>query len=245
MPTQNPKKELIPLPKTWADKIAERYYRVLERTGSIVLVEVRNQARIHIGYEVALIHSVPVGIFDSPLAPLRETYPPNQAWGHLAWSYGPNQLAAARERVARILAARQEPKTDVAPQIQTKPDGIRLRVLPSIISNNSDIYRQLRRERGVAIFKPARLSTFEVIQIQTGPPHYLDQHKDDYDLVERYPATELWGTAGWSWQSLIIAEAHFSFILKYGWEKTFRGSSEFRAALQCTIGGGQTRQEGP
>jgi hypothetical protein len=52
----------------------------------------------------------------------------------------------------------------------------------------------------------------------------LDEHKDQYELVERYPASELWGQAG-----LVLAQPdagrsrHFSFILKYGREKTFHG----------------------
>ena len=149
----SPDESVRVLPLTWGAE--QRGYRILERLRDIVLVEVRNEAKIHIGYEVAIIRVQPAKWIagNKKITPKREIYPSSAKnsddWGHLAWSYGPNQLAAARERVARILAARQEPKTDVAPQIQTKPDGIRLRVLPSIISNNSDIYRQLRRSRNL------------------------------------------------------------------------------------------------
>jgi hypothetical protein len=61
----------------------------------------------------------------------------------------------------------------------------------------------------------------------------LDKHKDDYDMVEWYPDTELWGSAAWSWQSPALALAHFQFILKHGPKKPFHGSPEFHAALKA------------
>jgi hypothetical protein len=97
--------------------------------------------------------------------------------------HGPNQLGEARERIERILLARDLPKPEEFPvQIQRGADGIRLKVLAPGLKTNGDLYRQLKRQGELAIFKPDRLSSFEVIQIQTRPPHPMDEHKDNYDL---------------------------------------------------------------
>jgi hypothetical protein len=233
----SPDESVRVLPLTWGAE--QRGYRILERLRDIVLVEVRNEAKIHIGYEVAIIRVLPAKWIagNKKITPKREIYPSSAKnsddWGRFAWSYGPNQLGEARERIERILLARDLPKPEEFPvQIQRGADGIRLKVLAPVLKTNGDVYRQLKRQGSLAIFKPDRLSCFEVIQIQTGPPHPMDEHKEDYDLVERYPASELWGTAGWSWQSLALAEAHFAFILKHGPLKDFHRSPEFRAALE-------------
>jgi hypothetical protein len=203
MPTQKPGKKILPLPQTWSDQEAERHYQILERTQDVVLVEVRNQARINIGYEVAEIQVVPFGIRNDAHSQLREAYPPPQSFGRLAWSYGPNQLAAARERIARIWGTRTLPKPEDLPaQIQTKTNQTRLRLLPKMVRTNGRTMHQIWREGAVAIYcdanPPRSNAVFEVILIRQTKPHPRDPLVDRYDLVELYPSSEDFGESAWT-----------------------------------------------
>jgi hypothetical protein len=188
----------------------ERQYKILERTGDVVLVEVRNQARIYIGYEVAIVRVAPAKLIFGKEVPRREIYPSSAKnsddWGRFAWSYGPTQLAAARERIARILAARSVPKPeDLAPQIRTATDQTSLRVLARMIRTNGRTMHQIWREGNVAIYcdaskDPKNLgnANFEVIIVRQAKPHPRDPLANRYDLIEVYPNSEEWGDFGWT-----------------------------------------------
>lgn len=211
-----------PLARTWGGP--DRKYRVLERTQDVVLVEVRNDSVVHLGYEVAVIKVLPAQIMPSgKISPRREAYPSSAKnsddWGTIAWSYADGHLDAARERIERILSARRLPEPEEA-EIVIRADGMRLRVLPSALEMNGDIYRVLERQGNVAIYKPDRLEGYEVIVIQTSAPHPRDKRKEQYDLVERFPSNESWGEVGWTYtenahpQALNWARARMRACLK-------------------------------
>jgi hypothetical protein len=212
-----------PLAQTWGGP--DRNYRVLERTQDVVLVEVRNDSGVLVGYEVAVIKVLPAQIMPSgKISPRREAYPSSAKnsddWGTIAWSYARGHLDAARERIERILSTRRRPEPEEA-EIIVRADGKRLRVLPSAVEVNGDVYRVLERQGNVAIYKPDRLDGYEVIVIQTAAPHPRDKRKEQYDLVERFPSNELWGDAGWTYtenphpQALSWARARMRACLKW------------------------------
>jgi hypothetical protein len=90
-----------------------------------------------------------------------------------------------------------------------------VRALATSLTKHGWTLRQIWRQGNVAVYeqsKPTvRTIAHEVIVIGISKPHFLDA--GGFDLVERYPADEDWGTSGWTFRDLEAANRKVESLL--------------------------------
>jgi hypothetical protein len=112
------------------------------------------------------------------------------------------------------------PRDKNASGADTEGAAGRLRPVSTSFWRDRFLHELVERSGPIAIYRKSKLPPgalqscvladpyvgYEVVKIQTGPPHPQDADRDLWDLVERYPSNEQWGTHGWSCQTLTAAE---------------------------------------
>jgi hypothetical protein len=95
----------------------------------------------------------------------------------------------------------------------------RLRPIRSAFALDGFNHRLIQRQKDVAICEKQKFFpivpfclSYEVVRILSGKPIHFDPERDLYDLVERYPSNEQWGTHGFSSPTLKTANARFKAL---------------------------------